>query len=93
MSEKNEVSYSFLSKLGRTLNAGQSKVVALTGNILDLFFSNQENDYVPLTNFLLSSWDTPEMNKWFIKVVFELNKPVKFLKAEEIDIKDKKGTK
>ncbi|MBN2589410.1 MAG: ATP-binding protein [Sedimentisphaerales bacterium] len=83
MSEKNEVSYGFLAKLGRTLNAGQSKVVALTGNILDLFFSSQENDYVPLTNFLISSWDTPDMNKWFIKVVYELNKPVHFLNDQD----------
>ncbi|MBN1974247.1 MAG: ATP-binding protein [Sedimentisphaerales bacterium] len=85
MSEKNEGNSFFLTKLGRTLNAGQSKIVALTGNILDLFFSEKENDYVPIKNFLLSNWNIPEMNKWFILAVYELNKPVEFLNDKDRD--------
>lgn len=89
MAEKNEVNYGFMKKIVRILNAGQSRIVALTGNIFDLFFSSSENNYVPIISFLLSRWDKPEINSRFIKVVYELNGPVRFLLNED-DLKSVK---
>ncbi|MEK9864131.1 MAG: hypothetical protein VW804_13335, partial [Verrucomicrobiota bacterium] len=68
---------SFLKQVGRMLNAGQTRTVALTGNIHDLFYQKQgeEEDYVSLLPFLLHHWDLPH----FMLLVYELNGPIRFL--------------
>ena len=63
---------SFLKRAGRILNAGQSRTLLLTGNVYDLF--RQEDDYVPLLEFLTRQWDLSE----FIIVTYELNGPIRF---------------
>jgi len=78
--------YGFFNKIGRIINSGQSKTIALTGDIFDLFFSPKEKKYSPLLPFLFSEWDTPWINNRFIKVVYGLNEPIRFL--NENDSKD-----
>ena len=69
--------YPFLKEAGRVINSGQSRSLAFTGNIHDLFCavdSNREN-YVPLVHYLAASWNLPGI----IVIVYELNGPIRFL--------------
>ena len=78
-------------RMGQILNARQSRTIALTGSVYDLFFlsrkeeekADPEERYVSLLNSLLSSWDTPALGG-LIKVVYELNGPVRFLHDEDM---------
>lgn len=86
-----KIKYDFMSQLVHIFSSGQSKSVTLTGNIKDLFYSPAQDDksdngigeYMPLLEFLLSRWMS---NPNFIKIVYEFNKPVKFLDKEDIDL-------
>jgi hypothetical protein len=68
--------YDFLLQAGRIINSGQSRSLALTGNIYDLFCpANQSTeDYLPLVNYLTQSWALSGI----IVVVYELNGPIRF---------------
>lgn len=69
--------YPFLKEAGRVINSGQSRSLAFTGNIHDLFCavdSNREN-YVPLVHYLAASWNLSGI----IVIVYELNGPIRFL--------------
>jgi len=75
-------SYPFLKQAGRILNSGQARTLALTGNIYDLFCLDRKSDgaeYVPLIQFLSSSWDLDNL----ILIVYELNGPIRFLRDED----------
>lgn len=73
--------YGFLREAGRMLNAGQTRSIALTGNIYDLFYrgGGARGDYVPLIDFLLDHWTIPN----HILLVYEVNGPIRF--ADERD--------
>ncbi|MDP2974015.1 MAG: hypothetical protein Q8N60_03105, partial [Candidatus Diapherotrites archaeon] len=80
-----ETKYDFMSQITSVFGSGQSRSVALTGNIHDLFFSpfsqsSSDGAYKPLLEYLLTRWmkDTK-----FIKIVYEFNQPVKFIDAED----------
>ncbi len=69
--------YGFLKEAGRVINSGQARTLAFTGNIYDLFCAtgNDQEDYVPLVDYLTDSWSLPGI----IVVVYELNGPIRFL--------------
>lgn len=68
--------YGFLREAGRILNAGQTRSIALTGNIYDLFHlgDHVRGDYVPLIDFLLKHWTIPH----HMLLVYEVNGPIRF---------------
>jgi hypothetical protein len=72
-------------RIGRILNSRQSQTIVLTGNISDLYLlcTGGAEDYVPLLTFLLSAWDLPQLRN-LIKVVYELNSPIRFLHEGDI---------
>lgn len=86
--------YPFVRQAGRLLNAGQSRSLVLTGNIYDLFFAEAESlegddsgegAYVPLVEYLADKWQVNDV----ILVVYELNGPVRFVRAgDEEKVKD-----
>ena len=65
------------------INSGTSRSIVLHGNIHDLFFieGDDAEDYIPLVPFLTRSWDIPG----FILIVYELNGPLRFLRASDRD--------
>ena len=64
------------------INSGTSRSIVLHGNIHDLFFvENDTEDYIPLVPFLTRSWDI----SGFILIVYELNGPLRFLRASDRD--------
>jgi len=69
--------YGFLKEAGRVINSGQARTLAFTGNIYDLFCAvdGEREDYVPLVNYLSTSWSLPGI----LVVVYELNGPIRFL--------------
>jgi len=82
-----QVSYEFMSKIIHILNSGQSKSIALTGNVNDLFFSpsqdSSDGEYTPLLEFLLAKW---MQTSHYIKIVCEFNKPVQILDQGDIKL-------
>ena len=77
-------SHDFIKSTGRILNSGQSRSVVLTGNIHDLFHCKmaEEDEYVPLLNYLTEQWSLPG----FILITYELNGPVRFRNEEDSQI-------
>lgn len=73
--------YPFLRRLGRILNSGQSRSVVVTGNVYDLYHLEEQDDYVPLIEFLANKWDLPSV----MLVVYELNGPIRFLRDKDQD--------
>ena len=71
----------FLKTAGRILNAGQSRSLALTGNIYDLFpvQNSREMAFVPLPESLIAQWDLSE----FVLIVYELNGPIRFVREAD----------
>ena len=67
--------YEFLRRIGRILNAGQARSIVLTGNVYDLFYLEEKDDYFSLIDFLLAKWDLSDV----ILVVYEINGPIRFL--------------
>lgn len=65
------------------INSGTSRSIVLHGNIHDLFFVEDDDteDYIPLVPFLTRSWDI----SGFILIVYELNGPLRFLRASDRD--------
>ena len=63
------------------INSGTSRSIVLHGNIHDLFYVQDgvDEDYIPLVPFLTQSWDI----SGFILVVYELNGPLRFLRASD----------
>ena len=70
-------SYPFFSKLAKILNSDQARSIILCGNVYDLFHDGE--DYVPLIPFLCKRSQT----KGVIRVVYELNGPVRVLDERE----------
>ena len=70
--------YGFLREAGRIINAGQSRSIALTGNIYDLFClaGDSRGAYVPLIDFLIGHWSIPS----HILLVYEVNGPIRFVR-------------
>lgn len=66
--------YDFLRSIGRILNSGQSRSVVLTGNVYDLFYLEQEDDYVSPIRFLAANWNLSDV----ILAVYEINGPIRF---------------
>ena len=61
---KRKVKYSFLKDLADIINAGQSRTIAITGNINDLYHDGKEGNggssYCPLIEFLIKKWYAKE---------------------------------
>ena len=72
--------YEFLNQIGRILNAGQSRSIVLTGNIYDLYYLEDKDDYVPLIDFLAAKWSLPDV----ILVVYEINGPIRFARNADL---------
>jgi hypothetical protein len=75
----NPPTYDFLLQAGRILNSGQSRSIAITGDVYDLFYMEGEDEggqYLPLIDFLTEHWSVPD----HILVVYELNGPIRFLR-------------
>lgn len=70
-------SYAFFTKLARILNSEQSRSIILSGNVYDLFDSGTQ--YVPLIPFLVEKTRA----RGLIRVVYELNGPVRVLDESE----------
>lgn len=78
---------SFLSRLTKIVNSGQSRSVVLTGNVHDLFFDKDdtsvsaEGSYVPLLQLLrskLKAEATPGQ-KGITQVVCQINRPIEIV--------------
>ncbi len=72
----------FYSKLAKVLNSAQSRSIVLYGNIYDLFFDG--NQYVQLIPFLNKKLDNANL----IKVVYELNGPVRLSEEDKNCLKN-----
>jgi hypothetical protein len=70
-------SYEFFAALARILNSEQSRSIILSGNVYDLFDSGKQ--HVPLIPFLLEK----TQSRGLIRVVYELNGPVRVLDEPE----------
>ncbi len=70
-------SYAFFADLARILNSDQSRGIVLCGNVYDLFHDGRE--YVPLIPFLCRKSKT----RGLIRLVYELNGPIRILDARE----------
>ena len=78
----------FMDKVRTLLNSGQSRSIALTGNVYDLFHLDEDgngenvNDYIPLPDYLVKKWSIPNVEdqgkrkKGKIVLTYELNGPV-----------------
>ncbi len=73
--------YDFLRSAGRVINSGQARSLTFTGNIYDLFcvVENEKEDYLPLVNYLSTSWDLSGI----MVLVYELNGPIRFLHDQD----------
>ncbi len=71
------MTYRFFFFLVEILNSDQSRSIILSGNIYDLFFNGQE--YVPLIPFVAEKSKT----KGLIRLVYELNGPIRALEGRE----------
>ena len=71
------LSYPFYTKLAKIYNSNQSRSVILCGNVYDLFYNGSE--YVPLIPFLCGKCSS----RGIIRVVYELNGPVRILDDRE----------
>jgi len=75
-----KIKHHFMSRITNILNSGQSKSVALTGNINDLFLSSSpdssDSGYTPFLEYLLARW---MQQPHYIKVVCEFNKRVEII--------------
>ena len=70
--------YDFLAALGRTIASGSSRTVVLIGNVQDLFTIKSEGrdrTYVPLLDSLAKRLDVGR----YVPVVYELNRPIRFV--------------
>ncbi|MFH5806496.1 AAA family ATPase [Alienimonas sp. DA493] len=83
----------FFSDLARLLNSGQTRAVVLSGNVHDLFPAARparqiggqgDTVFVPLVPFLLERTETAGL----IRVVYELNGPVRVGEADRAALKD-----
>ena len=72
-----ELKYDFFTRLAEILNSDQSRSVILSGDVHDLFFNGQE--YVPLIPFVAEKSKTKEL----IRLVYELNGPIRVLDDQE----------
>lgn len=70
-------SYEFFARLARILNSEQSRSIILSGNVYDLFDSGKQ--FVPLIPFLTEKTQA----RGLIRVVYELNGPVRVLDEPE----------
>lgn len=73
--------YPFFVELGRAINSGSSRTLVLTGNVQDLFHRDgaEGGTYVPLADFLAKQLDTGR----FVPVVYELGKPIRFVREDD----------
>lgn len=67
----------FYARLARVFNSNQARSAILAGNVYDLFFDG--NQYVPLVPYLVEKAKTPGL----VRVVYELNGPVRILDERE----------
>ncbi len=79
----------FITEIARILNSGQSRCVAVTGNVMDLFHSppgessSENGEYLPLFELLLNCWSkAPNL----AVVVCEFNKEVSFVNPGDADL-------
>ncbi len=76
--------YEFLRQAGRIINSGQARTLVLTGATGDLYYLPVPDlegggRYVPLLDFLTAQWDVSDR----ILVVYELNGPIRFMRAAD----------
>ncbi len=72
-----ELKYEFFTQLAEVLNSDQSRCVILSGDVHDLFYNGQE--YVPLIPFVAEKSKTKNL----IRLVYELNGPIRVLEDQE----------
>lgn len=72
----------FYTKLAKILNSAQSRSLVLHGNIYDLFFDG--NQYVQLIPYLNKKLDNTNL----IKIVYELNGPVRLSEEDKNCLKN-----
>lgn len=75
--EARSTNYDFYARFARLLNSGQSRSLVLCGNVYDLFHDGAQ--YVPLIPFLVGKTQTQGL----VRVVYELNGPVRVLDQRE----------
>ncbi|MDO8424970.1 MAG: ATP-binding protein [bacterium] len=74
--------YGFMQALGRAVKAGTSRVIALTGNVSDLFALPREGEVpldVPLLDYLAKRFD---VGTW-VPVVYSLNDAIRFVQKDD----------
>ena len=75
-----ETKQTFWKTAGRILNSGQTRSLLLDGNVHDLFPLKQGGrieQYAPVIDVLVDKWSISDL----ILVVYELNGPIRFVKA------------
>jgi hypothetical protein len=84
--------YDFLNRLGTIVNSGESRLIAVTGNVLDLFHvrekssENEEENhgvFVPLLDFVVSKWDDNGVDQCIIN--YDLNNGIQFLHKRHLE--------
>lgn len=73
---------SFHKKIANIHNTGSSRTIVVCGNVYDLFYDDIKNEYFPLIPFIC------EKSKGPIKIVYELNGPIRMLKEDKTKIKN-----
>lgn len=82
--------YDFIKNAARIINSGQTRSIVFTGNISDLFYSNNQEgeDYVTFVELILNKWSVSGS----LLVIYELNGPIRFLnKVDAKKMKDAWG--
>ncbi len=69
--------YDFIKKIGKIVNSNQTRVISVTGNIYDLFYSKNSNSYEPISNLFTDSWKASGKTI----VHYDLNTPVVFVES------------
>jgi hypothetical protein len=72
----------FHKQLARIHNSGISRTVVLCGNIYDMFYNEEKNEYLPLISFLYEKAVGP------LKLVYELNGPIRMKEEERLKLRD-----
>ena len=73
--------YEFIKTAAQIINAGQTRSLVLSGNITDLFYSEEPDggEYVPLVDVLINRWSVSSN----VLVICELNGPIRFLSPSD----------
>ena len=72
----------FHKQLAKIHNTGISRTIVVCGNVYDMFFNEEKSEYLPLISFLYEKSAGP------LKLVYELNGPIRMKDEERIKLRE-----